>query len=83
MHDIKEVLVALQSDGPTPGPAWRRAHELAQKHEGEALYDRLHALLHRIEGDGANAGYWYRRAGEPVFTGDVMEEIGLLMEKAG
>lgn len=26
----------------------------------------VHACLHREEGDLANAGYWYRRAGQPV-----------------
>ncbi len=43
---------------------WNRAHELAQSQD-----DRrgawVHAHLHRIEGDEANAGYWYRRAGRP------------------
>jgi hypothetical protein len=26
----------------------------------------VHGYLHRKEGDLANAGYWYRRAGRPV-----------------
>jgi len=42
---------------------WRRAHECVQAHEGERDCDRVHAHLHRQEGDLANAGYWYRRAG--------------------
>jgi hypothetical protein len=25
----------------------------------------VHAVLHKIEGDAANARYWYRRAGRP------------------
>lgn len=83
MRDIKEVLVAMKSDGAELGAAWERAHELAQQHEGQVLYDRLHALLHRIEGDGSNAEYWYRRAGVSIFAGDVVEEIELLIEKAG
>jgi hypothetical protein len=29
----------------------------------------VHAWLHRIEGDAANAAYWYRRAGKPVTEG--------------
>ena len=81
MHDLKEALIALKADGPKLGTAWQRAHGLAQLHEGEALFDRLHALLHRIEGDDANAGYWYRRAGEPVFTGGLTEETDLLIER--
>lgn len=83
MQDIEKALIALKAEGLACGAAWRRAHELAQQHEGEAAYDRLHALLHRIEGDDANAGYWYRRAGEPVFAGDIAEEIERLIERAG
>ena len=45
---------------------WAQAHECVQAHEGEADCDSVHAHLHRQEGDLANAGYWYRRAGRPV-----------------
>jgi hypothetical protein len=34
----------------------------------------LHAYLHRKEGDMANAGYWYRRAGRAVERGPLEEE---------
>ena len=34
----------------------------------------VHAYLHRVEGDLANAGYWYRRAGRPVGSGSQDEE---------
>lgn len=44
------------------GDAWDRAHAIAQAHEGEQVFDAIHALAHRIEGDEVNAGYWYRRA---------------------
>jgi hypothetical protein len=30
--------------------------------------------LHRVEGDLGNAGYWYRRAGQPVAKGDLGAE---------
>ncbi|MBX6324177.1 MAG: hypothetical protein IRY94_20365 [Rhodospirillaceae bacterium] len=43
---------------------WDRAHALAQS-QGDARGAWVHAHLHRIEGDEANAGYWYRRAGRP------------------
>lgn len=43
---------------------WTPAHEIAQSREGEPDHDLLHALLHRREGDFANAGYWFRRAGK-------------------
>ena len=52
---------------------WQAAHE-----EAQAGDDRdsawVHALLHREEGDVSNAGYWYRRAGRPVFQGTIAEE---------
>jgi hypothetical protein len=44
---------------------WPRAHGCAQQGEGNPDCDRVHAHLHRQEGDLANARYWYRRAGHP------------------
>lgn len=35
---------------------------------------RVHAYLHRKEGDPSNAAYWYRRAGIGPFTGSLAEE---------
>jgi hypothetical protein len=46
---------------------WETAHGIAQSVEG-ADGAWVHAWLHRIEGDLANAGYWYRRAGRPAAT---------------
>jgi len=40
---------------------WDRAHEHAQERE-DADGMRVHAYLHRKEGDEPNAHYWYRRA---------------------
>lgn len=53
---------------------WERAHELAQAAEGEPAHDWVHAHLHRVEGDAGNAGYWYRRAGRPMASGDTRAE---------
>ncbi|QKZ12912.1 hypothetical protein [Spirosoma sp. KUDC1026] len=53
---------------------WEQAHEVAQSREGTQAYDHLHAYLHRKEGDRFNAGYWYRRAGVPVFSGSLDAE---------
>jgi len=52
---------------------WASAHALAQDVDttGGA---RIHAYLHRKEGDALNAGYWYRRAGQPAFTGPLDAE---------
>ena len=52
---------------------WQRAHECAQAQE-DATGAWVHACLHREEGDLANAGYWYRRAGKPVAAGSLMAE---------
>lgn len=47
---------------------WTPAHEIAQASDGaDAAW--VHAWLHRIEGDAANAAYWYRRAGKAVAEG--------------
>src|ERR1700712_3107955 len=44
---------------------WTKAHEIVQDEAGvDAAW--VHAYLHRVEGDLGNAGYWYRRAGQPV-----------------
>lgn len=58
---------------------WHRAHELCQS-AGRRAGDRVHAYLHRVEGDRSNAAYWYQRAGEPVFTGTLEEEWRVLVE---
>jgi len=46
---------------------WDRAHEIVQDLETVAS-SRVHAHLHRVEGDLDNANYWYRRAGVAVTT---------------
>ncbi len=40
---------------------WEDAHAIAQRHEGDATADWLHAILHKIEGDTDNSRYWYGR----------------------
>lgn len=42
---------------------WQAAHALVQPDETGELACWLHACLHKIEGDEANARYWYRRSG--------------------
>jgi len=53
---------------------WHRAHECAQQDEGGPAADWVHAYLHRVEGDPANARYWYARAGKTPATGDLDAE---------
>jgi len=47
---------------------WERAHEIAQDlASAEGSY--WHALVHRMEPDAWNSGYWFRRVGvHPVFA---------------
>jgi len=46
---------------------WNKAHEIVQDESGvDAAW--VHAHLHRVEGDLANAGYWYRQARRPAST---------------
>ncbi len=79
--NVEEFRSSLSAETPPAGarPAvqalwwvgkgdWDRAHGCAQQDEGNRECDLVHAHLHRVEGDLGNAGYWYRRAGEPAAT---------------
>lgn len=64
---------------------WDRAHCIVQNEEGAASA-RVHAHLHRIEGDLGNAAYWYRRAGTTPADGPLpaeWEEIAQSLLAAG
>jgi hypothetical protein len=52
---------------------WDEAHKIVQD-EDDRDSAWVHAYLHRVGGDSANAGYWYRRAGQPVATGSLETE---------
>ena len=43
---------------------WDKAHKHAQEGDDVAGM-RVHAYLHRKEGDQSNAGYWYNRSKAP------------------
>ena len=80
---VRKALDALKEGGFAMGAGFDRAHAIAQAHEGEAPYDWIHALCHRIEGDHGNAAYWYRRAGREPFYGSFeaeCDEIGALID---
>jgi len=59
---------------------WDAAHELAQAQD-DADGARVHAWLHRIDGDLENADYWYRRALQPSRRDDTRDE-GLEIARA-
>ena len=78
--DFGAFFESLRSDAPPAGTSdeltalwwvkrdrWDRAHEIVQNLE-TAASSRVHAHLHRVEGDLDNANYWYRRAGVTAAT---------------
>jgi hypothetical protein len=52
---------------------WNRAHDLIDQLDDQTSA-HVHAYLHRVEGDLWNAKYWYGRAGQPVYKGDLADE---------
>ena len=58
---------------------WNKAHECAQGQE-DATGAWVHAYLHRKEGDNANAGGWYRRAGKTPATGPLAAEWAVIAQ---
>ena len=53
---IRAVDLAIAGD-------WESAHRIVQQDETDQTSCWIHAVLHKIEGDAANARYWYGRAG--------------------
>ena len=70
---------ALQALWRAAKGEWEAAHQLAQGQE-DAAGSWVHAHLHRIEGDEANAGYWCRRAGKPHSRRPLEEEWAEIAE---
>ena len=66
------VAVALLQSGD-----WKAAHAIVQEDEESALACWAHGIVHLLEGDTANARYWYKKAGRP-FGEDVPKEIAAL-----
>jgi hypothetical protein len=60
---------------------WEKAHEIAQSQEGTWAFDRLHAFLHRAEGDAFNARYWYRSLKLEVPNYSLEQELEELLEE--
>lgn len=79
-EELDGALLALWWDAQND---WEKAHGIAQDVAGpDGAW--VHAYLHRKEGDLGNAGYWYRRAGRSVATGDSrVEWEGIVREMLG
>ena len=54
---VRAIDLALAGD-------WNGAHAIVQQDETDPIFSWVHAVLHKIEGDAANARYWYRLAGQ-------------------
>lgn len=55
---------------------WQAAHVIVQKDEDSPLSCWAHGIVHLMEGDVANARYWYREAKrdfprEPSIPGEI------------
>jgi hypothetical protein len=66
---LSPYLTALWHEGRGD---WNRAHEIVQEINTPAAA-RLHAYLHRQEGDESNARYWYRQADESFPAGQSLD----------
>jgi hypothetical protein len=64
---------------------WQSAHLIAQEYEEDDDASWIHAVVHRMEGDVANARYWYRRCHrdlrEEVTTEDELREIEAVLAR--
>ena len=63
---------------------WNKAHAIVMGMRDKLAF-RIHGLLHRIEGDLANARYWYGRAAVPFrksnSAASEIEEIAAALER--
>jgi hypothetical protein len=70
--DLAEAVSLLETGD------WEAAHRIVQDDPSE-LAAWAHGIVHLMEGDLANAGYWYRRAGRPrPGPDDIAGEIAAL-----
>lgn len=75
-HPPKLLSVFLESLWYDGKGNWKKAHDLVDDLPGTAAA-RVHAYLHRVEGDESNAAYWYRRAGaqRPAYSQEQEWEV--------
>lgn len=59
MSSLSEAIELLEAGD------WQAAHRIVQK-DPSALASWAHGIVHLMEGDRRNAGYWYGRAGREL-----------------
>lgn len=78
-EELSVYLKALWYDAKND---WHASHEIAQD-----ISDKngswIHAYLHRKEGDLSNAGYWYRKAGKPMPSYSLDQELEEMVKALG
>lgn len=73
----ENMSLVLQSLWALQHGDWNGAHAIIQDDESPEVA-WMHAHLHRVEGDAANAAYWYRKAGRPVCVASLADECEAL-----
>lgn len=77
MEDIQDAIAFLESGD------WEAAHAIVQE-DPSREGSWAHGIVHLMEGDRANAGYWYRRAGRPLpIEAAIESEIAALRTALG
>ncbi|TVR59871.1 MAG: hypothetical protein EA426_05940 [Spirochaetaceae bacterium] len=74
---LSDALRALWLDKKSD---WKRSHGVVQDMPGKTG-SRIHAYLHRKEGDLGNAQYWYSKAGATMPSGTLDEEWEFLVDE--
>ena len=70
---LSKALACMEADD------WQAAHEIVQRDEDSPLACWAHGIVHIMEGDTANARYWYRQAKRALpAEPSVADEIGAL-----
>lgn len=75
--ELSPALAALALDR---AGNWKAAHAEAARSDTPAT-NRIHAYLHRKEGDLGNARYWYERVGEPMPDTPLDAEWTMLVDR--
>jgi len=75
--ELHKAIAALEAGD------WRSAHDMVQQDEESPLACWAHGIVHLMEGDKANARYWFRKAGQPFREqASIADEISALKSAA-